>query len=118
MSNVPWDRKQQSESYHRMRTDGDGGSLHALAQGTVSTALHVQTQIHGTGFNLPSGSQLAHMVFPDKPFDFEALCRHPGNVMPGTTYTLRIRSTNHLPGSQEIIWGFAGEFQTPGDLAA
>ena len=85
-----WDK--HKEHSNRMWTDGYGGSLHALAQGTVSATPQVFTfgkyPRNGTLFDVPYRSQMAHMVFPAKPFDFEALYGSDARPFSVFTYNL------------------------------
>lgn len=53
----------------RMWTDGYGGSLHAYLTGAVTA----QPEPDATHLTLEAGGRMGHMVFPPKPFDFEAL---------------------------------------------
>jgi hypothetical protein len=55
---------------NRMLTDGSGGSLHAYVEGPV--AVLGGTQNH-TQVSLGPDGRMAHMVFPPRLFDFEAL---------------------------------------------
>jgi hypothetical protein len=87
IARAPWDR--QKEPCHRMWTDGYGGSLHALARGTVS-ATPVETAAHqgGTEFSLPRDAQMAHMVFPPRSFDFAALYGSDARPFEVATYSV------------------------------
>ncbi|HEY4476755.1 MAG TPA: fibronectin type III domain-containing protein [Candidatus Paceibacterota bacterium] len=63
---APWNK---GVARDRMWTDGQGGSLHAFVSGGVS----VTTDSDRSSLSLSTGAVMAHMVFPPKPFNFEAL---------------------------------------------
>lgn len=74
IADAPWNR---GTNFDRMWTDGYGGSLHASVTG--SPAL-VTSGINATTMGMTTSVQMAHMVFPPKPFDFESL--YGTNVRP------------------------------------
>jgi hypothetical protein len=69
ISNAEWSKTGRSK-LDRIWTDGSGGSLHAYYEGTQPTA---SSQSSSTVFNMAAGNKMAHMVFPSREFNFEAL---------------------------------------------
>jgi hypothetical protein len=66
IENAPWDKE---FNHSRMWTDGYGGSLYSRALGTITTEMESDS----TQIQLQPQAQMAHMVFPSKPFDFDFL---------------------------------------------
>ncbi len=64
---APWVK---GEGCNRQWTDGYGGSLHADL-GSGATVCEPQTD--STQISMSADSEMAHMVFPPKPYDFERL---------------------------------------------
>lgn len=65
--NAPWNK---GSGLDRMWTDGYGGSLHARIAGHPLASVSYQD---GTLFEVKSGDQTGHMVFPPRKFDFEGM---------------------------------------------
>ena len=76
---------------NRIWTDGYGGSLHADISGTATVQ---ESTTNSTALALKSGDVTAHMAFPPRPFDFEAL--YGKNARPHAHFVYGVRAIDQL----------------------